>query len=111
MASVGLCSQFETVVRRKAEGEGVFLITMGKENHLAVFFRGFNEHVDSEVSDSQLTRSLAGRVVVGLAVEIERGGLRDTGGIGHAEYLEVIILIEPVACNGFAEPQPADGYL
>ena len=78
---------------------------MCKENHLASFLGGFDEHVDGKIGDGQLTRSLAGGVVVGLAVEIERGGLRDTGGIGHTEYLEVVILVEPVAGNRFAKPQ------
>ena len=105
MLTVGLGREFESVVSREAEREGLLLVTMCKEDHLAVLFRGFNEHVDGKIGDGQLARSLAGGVVVGLAVEIERGGLRDTGGIGHTEYLEVVILVKPVAGDRFTEAQ------
>ena len=44
----------------------------------------------------------------GLSVEIERGGLRDTGGVGHAQYLEVVVLVQPVAGYGFGKAQ---GYI
>ena len=39
------------------------------------------------------------------AVEIERSGLRDSRRVGHAQDLEVVIFIQPVACYRFGEAQ------
>ena len=76
---------------------------MGEESHLAILGGRFDEHVDTEVRNGQFTFDLGAGIMSVLAVEIERGCLRDAGGIGHTEYLEVVILIEPVTGNRFGE--------
>ena len=103
--AIRIRKQLEPIIRREDEGNRVLIVTVGKEGHLPMGLSGFDEHIDGQVGDGQFTQGLAGRVVSVVAVEIERGGLRDTGSIGDAKNLEVIILVEPVTGYRFAEPQ------
>ena len=103
--AVRIRKQLEPIIRREDEGNRVLIVTVGKEGHFPIGLSGFDEHIDGQAGDGQFTQCLAGRVVSVVAVEIERGGLRDTGSIGDAKNLEVIILVEPVTGYRFAEPQ------
>ena len=105
MLAVGLGREFETVISCEAEGERILLVTMCEEYHLSVFLHRSDEHIKREIRDSEFARSQAGCIMVSIAVEIKRGGLRDTGGIGDTKHLEVIILVQPVPGYRFAEPQ------
>ena len=78
---------------------------MCKQCHLAPCLGRSDEHVECQIGDSEFARNLGGGIVLLIAIEVERGGLCDAGGIRYAEDLEVVVLIEPVACNGFAEPE------
>ena len=100
--------QFEAVVGGETESDVRHVVTMRQKHHLAVFLRRFDEHIDGEIGDRQFTFGFRISEMTCLAVEIGRSGLRDTRRVGHAEDLEVIVLIEPVAGYRLRE---TEGYI
>ena len=98
----------QAVIRCEAQREVVLVVTVREQCHLAPFGSRLDQHVDSQVGDSQFAFSLRVSVVIGLSVEVWRGTLRYTRGIGYAQHLEVVVFVEPVACYRLGEPQ---GYI
>ena len=78
---------------------------MGEERHLLTVRYGSDEQIQRQVGDRQLAWRSRLCIVSGDTIEIEGGRLRDSRSVSHAEDLEVIIFVQPVACNGFGEAQ------
>ena len=81
---------------------------MAKEFHGATGHGrvGLGHEVDAERLVGQHARHRTGGTTARRAVEVERGAGRDAAaGVGDAQQLEVVVLVEVVSGNGLVEAQ------
>ena len=101
--SVGL-DETQTIVFGEYQLLGHLTVAGLKEDHVvrAVVSHGrFDHHIDREVGLRQIAFGFGGRRCV--TVKMQRSGSRETGAVGDARDLEIIILVHVVTGYRFVE--------